>query len=422
MQKNRRRGLPLNLRPLLEALPPQPLEAIRTVASTADAQGLPVYLVGGIVRDLLLGRPNLDIDLVVEADAVAFATRLAQEMNVILRVQRRFGTAKLFRKGLAIDIVTARTETYPHPGSLPVVEPGTIEDDLFRRDFTINAMAVSLNAHSFGELRDPFGGEPDLKARLLRILHDRSFTDDATRIFRGLRYEERLGFSWESHTAGLLRRDAPMVDTISGDRLRRELELIFKERQPENILCRACELGVLQQIHPALKCDEEIRRRFRRAREQGFGDDTAISFSLLAYGLGPEECRELQQRLRTPGAPARAMGDALSLRDELLELREPGLPNSRLHQILGAYSVSAIKAVSAATDDALVRQRLELYLTRLRFVKPSLTGEDVLSMKALSGPELGGILKRLRAARLDGEVQTPEEEIAKVRQWLTGNK
>jgi len=302
------------------------------------------------------------------------------------------------------------------------VRPGTIKDDLFRRDFTINAMAVSLNGQSFGELLDPFGGKPDLEARLLRILHNRSFIDDATRIFRGLRYEERLGFSWEPHTAELLRRDVSMIDTVSGDRLRHELELVFKEDRPEDILCRAYELGVLQQLHAALECDEEMKQRFCRAREHGFGDELAVSFSLLVYDLSPQECRELQERLRITGTIARTMQDTLSLKDKLSELKEPGILNSRLYQLLRPYAVSAVRAVGVATAEPLVQERLSLYLTRLRFVKPSLTGEDLRKMIGLSGPGLGEMLGRLQLAKLDGKVGTIDEEIAKVRQWLGGNK
>ncbi|MFQ5925400.1 MAG: poly(A) polymerase, partial [Dehalococcoidia bacterium] len=174
-----------------ERLPQELLSFLRLAGEVARTQGQKLYLVGGAVRDLILGRPNLDFDLVVEGDAPRLARQLARSSGEKVVVHRQFGTAKFHRGDLSIDLVTARSETYARPGALPKVEPGEIGDDLFRRDFSINAMAIALSPPSFGELVDPYRGRIDLEHRLIRILHQRSFIDDATRILRALRYEQR---------------------------------------------------------------------------------------------------------------------------------------------------------------------------------------------------------------------------------------
>ncbi|GAI06484.1 unnamed protein product, partial [marine sediment metagenome] len=218
--------------------PKELLELLRDTSKEASKLGQRVYLVGGIVRDLLLGYPNFDLDLVTEGDAVELANRIARISGAGLVIYPRFSTAKIKSGDFAIDIATARSETYARPGALPAVTPSSIEKDLFRRDFSINAMAISLTAEDYGQLLDPHHGKDDLHSHLIRILHPDSFSDDATRILRAIRYEQRLGFNLEHETARLLKRDIPMLDTISGDRIRHELELIFREEHPEHVIKR----------------------------------------------------------------------------------------------------------------------------------------------------------------------------------------
>src|SRR4030042_1495708 len=218
----------MNLARQIEQYLPQPLLAlVKDISGQAAKQIERVDLVGGVVRDLLLGYPNFDLDLVVEGDAVRLAQRVAETGQARLLAHHRFGTAKLRYENFILDLATARKETYARPGALPAVTPGTLKDDLIRRDFSINAMAISLSAQDYGELIDPHQGKDDLEHRLIRVLHPKSFRDDATRILRGVCYEQRLGFEFEARTARLLKRDIPMLDTISGDRISKELEHIF---------------------------------------------------------------------------------------------------------------------------------------------------------------------------------------------------
>jgi tRNA nucleotidyltransferase (CCA-adding enzyme) len=214
---------------LEKSLSAESLALIKMAGQLAAERRLGIYLVGGVVRDILLGRANSDLDLVVEGDAMGLAESLAGELGGRLVVHRRFGTAKIRTGDLTVDLAMARAETYARPGALPTVRPGSIQDDLARRDFTVNAIALRLDPGSFGKLVDPFDGQKDMESKLIRILHDRSFIDDATRMLRAVRYEQRFGFRLEPSTESLLRQNVAMLRTISGDRTRHELELILKE-------------------------------------------------------------------------------------------------------------------------------------------------------------------------------------------------
>ena len=246
-----------NVGEMLEArLSAEELGAVRAAALAAARLRVPLYLVGGTVRDILLPTAVLDLDFAVVGDGPEAVARLAEGLGGRVLARSQFGTMKVDVSGTVVDLALARTETYSRPGALPEVTPGGIEDDLARRDFSINAMAVSLGDR-FGEMVDPFGGRSDLGARLVRVLHPRSFVDDATRILRAARYAARLGFEMEDETADLLRRGLPYIETISGDRVRNELERCFTEPDVGRALLMAQELGVLRAVHPGLALGEQ---------------------------------------------------------------------------------------------------------------------------------------------------------------------
>ena len=283
-----------------DQLPAELVDFMQVAGKVAYSQGQSLYLVGGVVRDLLLGQPNFDLDLVVEGDAINLAHQLIQIKQGKLITHPRFNTAKLQWDKWSVDLATARSETYVKPGALPRVKPSSINSDLSRRDFTINTMAIYLDPGRYGELIDLYGGMDDLKHKLIRILHEKSFIDDATRILRGLRYEQRLNFQLEPVTLQLLERDIPMLDTISGDRIRHELELILKEEFPEKILRRADELNVLPKLHPALKGNGWLAEKFGQARQLTSPNPPPVGLylALLAYRLTNEENEQLISRLR----------------------------------------------------------------------------------------------------------------------------
>ena len=282
-----------------KSLPVELVALVNNAVALAGNRNLPLYLVGGIVRDLLLGQINdiCDLDLVVEGDAVRLAGEFAEKVGGRLMAHLIFNTAKIELGKWTIDIAMARTETYAKPGALPVVTAGTLKTDLFRRDFTINAMAISLNPDNYGELVDLYGGLKDLNNQSIRILHDKSFTDDATRIWRAIRYEQRLGFEIEPETLSLLKRNVPLMKTVGGYRLRHELELVLKEKEPEKALRRAAELGVLTVLHPSLKVDDWLVSQFRAARQSGKANPDYYLGLLLCH-LNAEELQQITRYLR----------------------------------------------------------------------------------------------------------------------------
>ncbi len=303
---------------------------------------------------------------------------------------------------------------------LSSVTPGSISHDLFRRDFTINAMAVELNPSRYGEVLDPYGGRRDLESGLIRVLHGKSFLDDATRIWRGIRYEQRLDFQLEPATLELLKRDVPMLDTISGDRIRHELELVLREEYPEKALRRADELGVLSRVHPSLKGDGRLVEKFEQARqESALGSPPAMLYlALLAYHLTSEEIEQLITYLRLPKTAAQALRDTISIKVQIGSLADPSLSPSRIYSLLQGYATSAITANLLATTSEVARKHIQLFLDKLRFIRPALNGEDLKRLGITSGQRIGKMLHQLHEARLDGKVTSKKDEEEMVRKGI----
>ncbi|MEW6515426.1 MAG: hypothetical protein AB1439_00790 [candidate division FCPU426 bacterium] len=256
-----------DLAPLMrERLSGPVLGRLRAAGRTAERQGLKIYAVGGFVRDLLLGRQNEDVDLVVEGPGIALARHFARQWRAEVRVHERFGTAALrLPGGGKVDVATARAESYPQPAALPQVSAAGLERDLRRRDFTVNAMAIRLVSAAFGQLVDPLAGAEDLEAGLIRILHPQSFIDDPTRIFRAARFEQRFGFRLEAETGRCLAAAVGLVSRLSGPRVLHEVLLVLDEAQPAGILRRLSQLGVLGQVRPALADPGRLARGFDAA-------------------------------------------------------------------------------------------------------------------------------------------------------------
>jgi tRNA nucleotidyltransferase (CCA-adding enzyme) len=277
-------------------------------------------------------------------------------------------------------------------------------------------MAVDLNPQHYGELIDLFRGREDLEHKFIRVLHDNSFKDDATRIWRAIRYEQRLGFNIEPHTLDLVIKDIAYLDSISGDRIRHELELCLEEDYPEKILLRANELGLLIRICPSLKVDQWIAKIISKARGimQPYCPPEELYLSILGYRLKKEDLEDLITYLKFSRTTARILQDTLSLKEKLPELAEPELAPSRVYRLLHEYDPTAILANLLAGDTAQIREQIESYLNKMRFVHPALTGDDLKEMGIDSGPRIKQILELLLEARLDGRVGTREEEIRMV--------
>lgn len=398
------------------------LNALRRLAET---QGVPVYLVGGPVRDLLWGGPAQDLDFAVAGDAPALARQLAAALDGRAVVHSRFGTATVAAANMRVDLVTARREIYPRPGGLPQVFPGTIYDDLARRDFSVNAMALPLTGAEPGLLA-PHGGAEDLNRRLIRILHPSSFIDDPTRLLRAARYEQRLGFRLERDTESRLREgiDRGSLTTVSGDRLRHELARIFAEPQPGPPLLRAAELGILAAIHPALGKAAGLRQWAEGG--PAMVEETALSnpearltwLAALAYPLSAREGAGLISRLNMPKSWAAVVRDTIALREKERAISDRSLPPSRLCNMLAGSSPAAMAAVAGLTESASAGRALRRYLAELRQIVPALRGGDLLAMGVPPGPPVGAVLAQLRAARQDGLAVDAAGERQWVEEWL----
>ncbi|MBI2166559.1 MAG: CCA tRNA nucleotidyltransferase [Chloroflexi bacterium] len=407
----------MNLAQRLEESLARPLFDLITQASrVAAAQGIPLYLVGGAVRDLLMGQPLLDLDLVVEGEAPLLAPALAKEMGGTVTSLSQFGTAKVQVEDVTLDLATARKESYPRPGALPLVQPGSILDDLARRDFTINAMALSLGSSNFGQLLDPHNGTADIDGGLVRVLHSASFRDDPTRILRAVRYEQRLGFHLEATTERLLREALPFLIDISGDRIRHELERILLEESPADYLARAENLGVLQAVCPALRWTERAHRASRLLHKGKKASQPLMYLALLAYEMEEADMSGLVQRLNMPSRWAACVRDTAALKAMMPRLSN-GMAPSRGYELLRALTIEAVMAVATVAPPA-PGQVLQEFAQRSRYVRPALKGQDLLAMGVPQGPPVGQLLQELRAARLDGLVASREEEVALVQRSL----
>ncbi len=398
---------------LQDSLTPSTLEVLKDVSDNAAALGMPLYLVGGSVRDLLLGRPIKDLDLVVEGDAAQLASNLADKHGEKLTVHPRFGTATISLLGRRIDLATARKENYFRPGALPEVVPSNLQDDLARRDFSINAIALPLAGTHGDELIDPHNGQEDLAARSIRVLHDGSFTDDPTRMLRALRYEGRLGFSMEGETALLLvdAVEEKRLTSITGDRIRRELELIFLEEEPVPTLQRTRDLGVLDTVYLPMG-----RADFAPFQSIPPDDDPLLYLGGLAYPLEYYEGEVIISRLYMPNSWASVVRDTISVRRGM-EIDWVDLPHGQLAGCLDKYSTTSVRACCMLSS-LVVRDLIQMYLNEMRQVKTLLNGDDLITLGFPPGPAIGEVLRDLRYARVEGRVSSREDEVRLAAQYL----
>ncbi len=397
------------------------LDLIHRVAGQASTLGLPVYIVGGFVRDLLLERPSLDFDLVVEGDAIALAQTLVSRYGGTLTVHGKFRTVKWFIDDNAcVDLISARSETYKHPAALPTVKLGTIHDDLRRRDFTINTLAIRLDGNHFGRLYDEFEGLNDLQQGLIRVLHLRSFADDPTRMYRAVRYEKRYGFNVVDETLALIPEARGLIQRLSAQRIRHELDLILDEPYGPLMIARLGELELLKSIHPALKWDKSTQGRLKsRLKTQHEGSKIALRdlhWLLWLMTLSPMEISSLNQRLHFTAPLMESLIASSKLHSDSSALVR--LKPSQCVEKLDKLPIPAISAVFIASPQGKPKQMLENYLSAWRYIKPKTTGHDLIKLGLEPGPKYQSTLKRLRNAWLDGEVHDVGEEQKLLRKML----
>jgi tRNA nucleotidyltransferase (CCA-adding enzyme) len=395
-------------------------EAIQAVGERFDG----VYLVGGAVRDVLMGEPTFDVDIAVEGDGIAFGRALAQALGGRLVPHDKFGTAIVRHEGGRVDVATSRTEFYDYPAALPAVEQASIRQDLYRRDFTINAMAVSLRGEDFGRLVDPFGGLRDLEGRVVRVLHNLSFIDDPTRLFRAVRYENRYGFRMDGHTLGLARACVEMglVGDVSSARLRDELRALLSEQRAADSLRRLAELGIDRAVHPHLVAGEEtaaLVERLDALRERYAPDAPAwrVRLAALARRMSSDELYGWFERLKLRRRDADRVADAVTVATRLRELAaEAGEPAALAEVVRPHDPDGALLALAAA--DGRARERLERYFEELRAVRLEISGADLAELGLAESPRVGAVLEEILRRKLNGELDGRSAELEAARELL----
>ena len=372
----------------------------------ASEKNVPVFLVGGQVRDAVLEISVRDLDFVLVGDAPALAADIADRLGGQFTVHSRFGTATVYIEGYHVDIVTARKESYSFPGSLPEISPSDLDDDLARRDFSINAMALPLSGKN-PKIIDPFGGRKDLSEGLIRVLHSGSFADDPTRMMRAVRYEQRLGFNITVDTLLELGQTISRghISAVSGDRWRQELYRVFLEYESVPILIRLMQLGILQGIHPALTDARAVNKLLGQSEIP-----SSHLISALVANMNSVDGDSLSQRLNMPSDLTRIVRDTITLGGLKSSISAPDVKISEICRILDALEPGAIEATVRFTSEPLLSERLIRYLREWRHLRGFLTADDLLDMGIPSGPRIGKMLRELRSALLDGLVSNMADE------------
>ncbi|MFW5837854.1 MAG: CBS domain-containing protein [Desulfovibrionaceae bacterium] len=424
-EKRRERSISSLMR---NRLPRRMLDILQAAGELGREQGVEVYAVGGFVRDILMHAPNLDLDLVVEGDGVAFGRAMAERMGGRAKTHQKFKTAVVvLEDGQRVDVATARLEYYEYPAALPTVELSSIKMDLYRRDFTINALAVHINPDKFGSLVDFFGAQRDIKDRVLRVLHSLSFVEDPTRILRAVRFEQRFKFTIGGQTLRLIKNALALkiFDRLSGNRIFNELKLIMQETSPLACLRRLKQLGVLGAIHPFLKLDT-AREKILAEVERVYGgykllfqeynlDQWKLYMLGLTHGLNLHKLEQVFRRFNLSRREEREMtelrGHIFQATHDLGRWRNSKGQTSRLYFILEPVPLEGVLYLMARTRDEKMRKSISLYLTQLKDHTLDIRGEDLMAMDIPPGPVYSRILRKVRAAKLDGLAKTRDAQL-----------
>ncbi len=427
------RGIERNVASLLrEQLPQAVYNFLVKAGQVADDLGFGAYLVGGCVRDLIRREENLDIDIVVEGDGIAFARKVGEEMGARVTVHQRFGTAQILKGNFKLDVATSRTEYYESPATLPKVETSSIKKDLYRRDFTINTLAVKLNARDFGRLIDFFGGQRDLKDRVLRVLHNLSFVEDPTRAFRAVRFSERFGFKLTRHTENLIKLAMKMniFERLSGTRIYDELSLTFKETNPVKALKRLGDYGLLKVIHPRLTFSSDLESLLQSVHdtvtwfdllflEERYDKGLIFAMALLCR-LSDTEREEALRRLAVSEQVRQRVVIGLHAAHETLRKLKPDDPIALYHLLKEVPLETNLFGMSLTRNNDKKRG-ISRYLLELRHVAPIIKGDDLKRLGVPPGPIYSRILTRVLDEKLCDRLSTKESELDFVKVLLAGS-
>ncbi|MFH1824056.1 MAG: CBS domain-containing protein [Candidatus Firestonebacteria bacterium] len=413
---------------LMKRLPLKLYNLLIEICKVAEKNNVKAYVVGGFVRDLLLNIENFDVDIAIEGNGIGFANLLAKRFKASVKKYKKFGTAVVhFKEGFKIDIATSRVEFYEYPASAPQVEFSLIKYDLFRRDFTVNTMAIKLNLKDFGTLIDFFGGQRDLQNKLIRSLHNMSFIEDPTRIFRAIRFEQRYGFKIENSTQNYLKNalELEMFDKLATRKIKDEMVLILGEDLPLKAINRMKELNVLKYIHPNLKISNETKHLFKEVTNsfvvevlflEEKTDRWIVNFLSLVDCLNIEEIKEVCERFKFD---KNILHKIILIRENEKKviscLNRAKFKNSLIYKEVFNVPVEGLLFYLAKSKSLRVRQRLHLYISTLKKTKVELSGDDLKNIGLKPGPIYKEIFREILYNKLDGNIKTKDDEISYVK-------
>ena len=418
---------------LKERLSPRILDMLQVIGEKAHELGCNAYVVGGFVRDLFLYRTNEDLDIVIEGDGIAFAKKYAKFVNARIHSYEKFGTAVIiFPDGFKIDVASARMEYYKFPAALPTVEMSSIKLDLFRRDFTVNTLAIQLKPNKFGQLIDFFSAQKDIKEKSIRVLHNLSFVEDPTRVFRAIRFEQRFGFSIGKLTSGLIENAVNMnfFKRLSGRRVFAELRQILEEKNPLDAIKRLDEYNLLSVVHPSIELNNQMILLFNSVKKVLSWHDLlfleepymrwAVYFLALTRNCDKETADEICVRIELAPRYKTILCKERFEADRSILWMERDLPtkNSTIYKHLAVFRIELILYMMAATKHETVKRSISNYVTRLRYIDTSVTGKDLKKMGLEPGPIYREILQAVLDAKLNGQLKTRDDELNFVKAYV----
>jgi len=422
---------------LQERHSPRILNILKGIGETAGEMQVNAYVIGGFVRDLFLYRSNEDIDIVIEGEAIAFARKYAEKVGARVHTYRKFSTAVvIFEDGFKVDIAAARMEYYRFPADLPTVEMSSLKLDLFRRDFTINTLAIHLNPENFGTLIDFFIGLKDIKEKTIRVLHNLSFVEDPTRVFRAIRFEQRFDFSIGKLTQGLIKNAVKMefFKRLSGRRVFNEIRLILEEATPAPAIIRMNDYNLLKVIHPSLVLDKELIELLESAKKVIDWFDLLfleesykrwiVYLLILTRHADTEISEEICKRLELAPRYSKLFCNDRFEADKCIHWLEYNLPvsNSTLYNRLETFKTELILYMMAASGQERVKKAISHFFTKLRYIRTSITGDDLIKMGLEPGPVFRRIFEAVRDSKLNDKIKDREDEIRFVKDFIQDKK
>ena len=415
----------------IQRLPKKVNKLLHCASKTAHTSRVRIYLVGGIVRDLILGKSNLDLDIVVEGDAISFAKCVSHTLGVTFRTHHAFGTATIYCKDFKVDLATARKESYSRWGALPSVTPATVREDLFRRDFTINAMAVSLNKDDYGSLIDFYEGYQDLRRGVIRVLHPNSFLDDPTRIFRSIKFETRFSFHIERRTLRLLKKALRLkaLSWVGEHRLRDELMGILREKKPYKYIKRINELVGFKFMHHAIHLRREdfylllriantitmYKEKFKKHRKL---QEPMVYLMALIHRLIPQDVSHFSHRFGLRKGERILLVSTVVYKDKIKKLKKRNSSKVALFKLLKGVSFETIIFFYAYYKDKKIRHLLRYFLGHLSSLKLKTKAKDLRKFEVLPERKYSKVLTKLLYRKIEKNLLTKKEELAELKKIL----